>query len=275
MSANGRLEASELTSIGNGMRLADRAANAWLAMVAAAKKAGVTLWAAYPYGAYRDIAAQKAIYQGKGNQSHAIGVAAPGYSTHGDGNRVDVGSFGSAFGAAGVARRKWVLAHMGTFGFYREFGENDPNHLRHNGKIVSAPAAAATPKPIKIERQAMTATMPVTYKDTKTGKQTWARKRDTVTGGVIERTTEKGVVATWKAEVGCADLTSMAANAQSYIKRWTVECATDKAALTKLLTGAVIDVKALAAQIAAAVDVDSAEDIADAVADELAERMSS
>lgn len=271
MSANGQLLASELKSIGNGMRLSIRTANAWLAMVAAAARDGVQLWAAAPNGAYRDLAAQRVMVK-QGSYS-GIAVAPAGYSTHGWGTIVDVGSFGSAFGAAGAERKKWLLAHADKFGFHRPWPESDPNHFAHNGKIVSAPKPAVPAATKTIERDAtMTATMPVQYKDTKTGVQTWARKRDTATGGVIERTTERGVVATWKAEIGCASLTSMAANAQSYLKRWAAEIAADKAALTKLLTGSSIDIKALAAQIAAAVDIDSAEDIAEAVADEIAER---
>lgn len=142
MSANGRLTSAELARVGDGLQLANDTATAWLAMCAAAAKAGVDLWVARPVGAYRSIAVQEGMRATPAryglNPASVVSVAAPGSSTHGDGTSVDIGSFPPAFdlgrfGDAGRTRRAWVLANASKFGFTRPFSEADPNHFKHNG----------------------------------------------------------------------------------------------------------------------------------------------
>lgn len=147
MSANGRLTSNELAPVGGGLSLADDTATAWLAMVNAAAKAGVELWVAKPVGAYRSYAVQQGMRttpQRYGlNPASVVSVAAPGYSTHGDGTSVDVGSFPPAFdlgrfGDAGRKRRAWLIKNAAYYGFTRPFGEADPNHYKHNGTVKKA-----------------------------------------------------------------------------------------------------------------------------------------
>lgn len=132
---NGQLTSAQLTTVAGGFKLSRPTAVAWNAMVAAAASDGVQLWIAGPYGAYRDLAAQRAIYQGhaSNNPGSVVPVAAPGSSTHGWGSRVDVGSYGPGWGTVGAKRRTWLLSNAIRFGFVREFGDADPNHFAYNG----------------------------------------------------------------------------------------------------------------------------------------------
>lgn len=131
MTINGRLTQSELAPIGRGLYLANNAATGWLAMVVAAAKDGVDLWPAEGNApAYRDYDLQSNI-SGL-NPDSGVQVASAGFSTHGWGTRIDIGSFGPRFGADGSRRRSWLLEHAHKFGFKREFGENDPNHFAHD-----------------------------------------------------------------------------------------------------------------------------------------------
>jgi hypothetical protein len=131
MSSNGRLLDSELTWVTDVERLANGTANAWKRLQAACKAAtGLDLWIASPAGAYRDYFTQGDMHvhpEKYGlNPNSTVPIAAAGYSTHGYGTRVDIGSFSGA-------RATWLLAHASEFGWYREFGANDPNHFAHDG----------------------------------------------------------------------------------------------------------------------------------------------
>jgi hypothetical protein len=135
-SLNGRLLASELGTV-EGLPLAKPTINAYLRMKAAAKAAGIDIWIAQPIGAYRsyfvqgDMKVHPALY-GLSTVS-TVNIAAAGSSTHGLGNAIDIGSFGSAWGTAGAKRADWLILHAPEFGFFREFGERDPNHFHHDG----------------------------------------------------------------------------------------------------------------------------------------------
>jgi hypothetical protein len=159
MSVNGRLTASELTAVYGG-QLANATAAAWLAMVAAASRAGVSLVIAGGNseggsGAYRDYFVQgdmkvRPWLYGL-SQYSTVSIAAAGYSTHGFGTAVDIGSFPPArnpraYGDAGMSRRDWVLTHAAEFGFTRTFGEADPNHFGHNGttRFLNSSSTAGT-----------------------------------------------------------------------------------------------------------------------------------
>jgi|GEM_PF-6997078 len=136
MSKNGQLSDAELTVVGT-VRLATVTARAWQALAAAASdEAHVSVRIALPHGGYRDLDAQRALHSGTAasNPLSTIKIAAPGHSTHGFGNRVDVGSF------HGI-REKWLLDNCRRFGFTREFGAADPNHFIHNGVV---PASAVS-----------------------------------------------------------------------------------------------------------------------------------
>jgi len=150
MSKNGRLIDAELTEVKFG-RLSTAAARAWNAMVKSALRDGVSLVIAGGVGgrgsgAYRDFFTQgdmrtRPWLYGLSSYS-TVNIASAGYSTHGFGNAVDIGSFPparnlNAYGSTGAARRKWVLANAGRFGFTRTFGENDPNHFGHNGSTTA------------------------------------------------------------------------------------------------------------------------------------------
>jgi hypothetical protein len=163
-SANGRLTDSELTAVYGG-RLANTTAVAWLNMVAAASRDGVSLVIAGGNseggsGAYRDFFVQGDMKVHPGmyglSQYSTVSIAAAGYSTHGFGTAVDVGSFPparnpQAYGAEGQTRRDWVLANATQFGFTRTFGEADPNHFGHDGTTVgpaTSTASSSTPTPL-------------------------------------------------------------------------------------------------------------------------------
>jgi hypothetical protein len=146
---NGKLPASALAAV-QGVQLAVKTARAWDQMRDDCREAvGVDIWPALPDGGYRSLAVQGRV--GAQNPDSQVAVAAPGTSTHGWGTRVDVGSFPPAhdlnrWGQDGRRRRAWLLEHMHTYGFDREFGEADPNHLRHDGKTVPLTAAQRTRK---------------------------------------------------------------------------------------------------------------------------------
>jgi hypothetical protein len=163
MSTNGRLAASELTTIENGLQLANKTAVAWGNLKAAAKAAGIDIWIALPIGAYRsyfvqgDMAIHPLLY-GLSTDS-TVRVAAAGYSTHGLGNTVDIGSFPPAnnlykYGTDGLKRRNWLIENGPKFGFFREFGEADPNHFHHDGFTATEPilsgASAGGTKPVVV-----------------------------------------------------------------------------------------------------------------------------
>lgn len=140
MSANGRLEPGELVTVQvdptvGEMQLEKKAARAFLAWQAAAADAGYTMRIAAPAGAYRSFWLQGDMHKRPErynlNPASTISLAQPGYSTHGDGRAVDIGSFRGDFKA-------WGLATAARFGFYRSFGEADPNHFKHDGKTVPA-----------------------------------------------------------------------------------------------------------------------------------------
>jgi len=177
VSVNGRIADSELTPVYGG-QLANATAAAWLAMVAAASRDGVSLVIAGGTsiggsGAYRNLFVQGDMKKRPwlyGLSSYStVRIASAGYSTHGFGTSLDIGSFPparslNAYGNAGRSRRAWVLANAAKFGFTRTFGEADPNHFGHNGTGQFLSAAAAInlepipeiePEPLKEEEETM------------------------------------------------------------------------------------------------------------------------
>lgn len=106
---NGRGFRISVTSAGNGEYLRSDAARAFKRMVAAARRAGVSL---YANSGFRSMAEQRQLYQmwlnGTGNRA-----APPGYSNHQNGIAMDVGGVG-AFGSAAY---NWLARNAGRFGF--------------------------------------------------------------------------------------------------------------------------------------------------------------
>lgn len=137
--ANGRLPASQLVSV-DGVKLTRKTANAFLRMQHEAANSGIDLWI-IKNGGYRSYATQVDMKQHPENydlsKSAANKLAAPGYSTHGYGDRIDIGSF---IGARSV----WLLKNAHRFGFTREFPTWDYNHFKHDGKTAITPMAEET-----------------------------------------------------------------------------------------------------------------------------------
>ena len=131
MSENGQLSAEELVTVEDNDQLAPRAAKAYRAMKAAAAKAGRAIYIVEPAGAYRSYAVQVDIRDHPErynlNPASKVKIAPPGSSSHGWGDRVDIGG-----------DLAWVIANAARFGFHREFGATDPNHFKHDGSILPA-----------------------------------------------------------------------------------------------------------------------------------------
>jgi hypothetical protein len=148
---NGALSMSRLRATANGVELTRETWNAFEKMRRLClKKTGADLWLATPYGGYRDLEAQKHIANGSGgnNPQSTIPAAGVGFSTHGWGNRIDIGSFGGQYGDNGTKRERWLLSQAHRFGFTREFGPADPNHFKHDGVTEIGPVPPITTEEI-------------------------------------------------------------------------------------------------------------------------------
>ena len=132
---NGSLPASLLVEVEPGLSLEAATAEAYRRMKAAAAQDGVTLAIPRPAGAYRSLFVQKDMRE-RGwlynlDPTSSVALAAPGYSTHGLGDRVDI-----VRGAAG----DWAIRNAHRFGFVREFGAADPRHFRFTKPTWAASA---------------------------------------------------------------------------------------------------------------------------------------
>lgn len=132
---NGSLPASLLVEVEPGLSLEPATAEAYRRMKAAAAQDGVTLAIPRPAGAYRSLFVQKDMRE-RGwlynlDPTSSVALAAPGYSTHGLGDRVDI-----VRGAAG----DWAIRNAHRFGFVREFGAADPRHFRFTKPTWAASA---------------------------------------------------------------------------------------------------------------------------------------
>jgi nucleoid-associated protein YgaU len=145
MTTNGRLPASDLATVAVGVRLITGAANAYRALVAQGSHEHVAIKPAPGVGSgYRDLELQELFYRASRgdraaieqvhfNTSSTTKVAAPGGSSHGWGDRIDLLFDGSQTPDAAdlnLAKR---------FGFTREFGSADSNHFEHDGKTAIHP----------------------------------------------------------------------------------------------------------------------------------------
>lgn len=119
---NGNIPDSLLKTIdGHGTRLRDWCADVWRRMVADALADNITLTPSYtpppaPAGlaGYRDYDVQVWLYR---HPTGPVPIARPTTSTHGLGNRLDVGH--------GI---DWIVPRMGQYGLWREFS-SEPWHF--------------------------------------------------------------------------------------------------------------------------------------------------
>jgi len=117
------------------MFLATAAATAWQRMHVAAKAAtGATLRITPPNGAYRDLAAQKYMFE---NPLGPVPIAPPGFSSHGDGRAVDISNFNQVY--------NWLRNHAHEFGFTQQFS-TEPWHWKHNGTSSAGGGTEITSK---------------------------------------------------------------------------------------------------------------------------------
>lgn len=127
---NGRVPDALLVAVEDNDRLFAPAAASFVAMRAAAARAGVAITIAEPAGAYRSIEVQRDMsarpWAYNLNPSSTIKLSPPGYSSHGFGTRFDAGTGNS-----------WLLKNASRFGWSREFGASDPNHWMHDGRTAT------------------------------------------------------------------------------------------------------------------------------------------
>lgn len=123
--ANGAMPSSQLTTVERGMKLRNDTAKAYLAMKAEARRDGYSYFGiAYDAGAYRSLWLQRDMHTHPAahnlSKASSVSIAAPGLSSHGTGDRVDL------IGAP----LSYIIALAGRYGFKREFGGADPNHFQ-------------------------------------------------------------------------------------------------------------------------------------------------
>lgn len=172
----GKLPDELLKPAVGGGKLHHRAADAWAAMVAAAKADGIELKPVSAGDTYRTYDSQLAAFKQRyttkpnGNATRTFegqtwykkdpklaSLAAPGTSQHNSGLAVDVHT------AAEPKRLKWLIDNVAKFGFSWEVVPEEPWHLRYcDGDNVpaavveylksqgSAPATAPATKPVEV-----------------------------------------------------------------------------------------------------------------------------
>lgn len=134
--ANGLIPSQALVSIGGGQALELNAARSWVALTAAAKKAGFTFVLTDSYrprsvqeriffqryvqqnvggGAYGDVR----MYQGKRYVRKAgyASAATPGTSNHGTGTAIDIAGINAGFGNTPTNAYQWLAKHASAYGW--------------------------------------------------------------------------------------------------------------------------------------------------------------
>ncbi len=121
---HGRPQQISVVSVGNGQYMRADAARGFLAMQAAARKAGINLSAT---SGFRTMQQQQRLYQmylnGTGNLA-----AKPGYSNHQGGIAMDIGGIGG-YGTRAYA---WLKANAASYGFRNDVG-GEPWHWTFRG----------------------------------------------------------------------------------------------------------------------------------------------
>lgn len=147
-SPNGRLTEAELVHVSAVETLSVLTARAYRHLVIAGHAAGIKVSLASPGAAYRSFEVQDEMRRGSLgdralaakwglNPNSSVPLASAGYSTHGTGTRVDLLFNGSSWPTTAE------LALAAHYGFTREFGADDPNHFRHDGRTAIQPLSDA------------------------------------------------------------------------------------------------------------------------------------
>ncbi len=121
-----------LKSIGNGQFLEERAADAWLAMVAAARAEGLDLHTSGSGSAFRSPEQQLELLGSRGAYGAGGYAAKVGYSPHQTGCAVDVANVSPGTSNFDSALSKWISDNCGRFGWARvglSFSTVEPWHL--------------------------------------------------------------------------------------------------------------------------------------------------
>lgn len=181
MSANGRLTDGELETVEDNDRLSRTTAAAFRnARAAWYAEGGSGACIVEPAGAYRDYETQRRMKYGipsyaywNLNPNSKAGLASPGSSTHGTGTRFDATSGFNNF----------LLRRGREFGFTREFGANDPNHWKHDGRTATTGGGASIIPGIpdidySLLRRRKEDTMYVRHEDAVTNPQIYATSTD-------------------------------------------------------------------------------------------------
>lgn len=140
---------ADLTSVGGGQQLRKEAAEAFMAMQAAAKNEGLSLAAMSGYRSYEtQVSVYNSEVKSNGQAVADTQSARPGTSEHQTGWALDVGGGGcgieDCFGT--TAEGKWVAAHAYEYGFIIRYisakqavtgYRAEPWHLRYIGPLLS------------------------------------------------------------------------------------------------------------------------------------------
>lgn len=130
---NGQLASFEVVGIGDGARLRPDAAAAWLSMLAAAARDGVTLKHAGPRAGFRTSAEQALLVEELGAYGAGGLAAAVNHSPHQAGYCLDIP-------VASPAVRAWLTRHAPSFGFLptgEHFSTPEPWHFEWKPGLVS------------------------------------------------------------------------------------------------------------------------------------------
>lgn len=129
---NGQAYEVRLKSIGNGQYLEERAADAWLAMVAAARAAGLDLHTSGNSAAFRSPEQQLSLLEKLGAYVSGGYAAKVGFSPHQTGCAVDVANVSPGTANYDAALSAWLSANSTSFGWARvglTFSTVEPWHL--------------------------------------------------------------------------------------------------------------------------------------------------
>lgn len=133
---NGRLDSGSLQPVDGGHKLQPAAAEAYKAMVDAARQEGIN-WSITD--SYRTYDQQVKLAQEKGLYSQGGLAAEPGRSNHGWGTALDLGGGAQA---AGSKQNQWLQENAGKYGFSTI--PREPWHWEYKGGGVSKPEGSGS-----------------------------------------------------------------------------------------------------------------------------------
>lgn len=133
-----------LKSIGNGQFLEEHAADAWLAMVAAARAEGLDLQTSGSGAAFRSPEQQQDLLGTRGAYGAGGYAAQVGFSPHQSGCAVDVANVSPGTSNFDSALSQWLSGNCGRFGWSRvglSFKTVEPWHLEYLNSVTQAAQA--------------------------------------------------------------------------------------------------------------------------------------